>query len=308
MNEIASGVAHLPILFVNTYFVDVPGGDWVLVDTGLPGFAQKIRDKAAERYGSQSRPRAIVLTHGHIDHASNARELAEAWDVPVYAHSLELPYLDGRSDYPPKDPTVGGAIAFAARFMTDKRQDIGPHLQPLPDEMTFLPDWEVHFTPGHSPGHISLFRSSDRTLLAGDAIATADFDSWLKMMTQVPEISRAGTPFNCDWDATRNSAKRLAALRPFSIGCGHGVPMTGSDMAEELEIFATQFPVPEHGRYVDEAAMTNENGVVSLPPAPPDALPKIAAGALGLIALTLLRRRRKRAQSTLDDKYAAVEI
>jgi len=293
MNEIASGVAHLPILFVNVYFVGKPGEDWVLVDSGLPGFAQKIRDKAAERYGADSRPRAIVLTHGHIDHASNARELAEAWDVPVYAHHLELPYLDGRSDYPPKDPTIGGAIAFAARFLSDKKRDVGSHLRELPEaKLDVLPDWEIHFTPGHSPGHVSLFRPSDRTLLAGDAIATADFDSWAKIVTQVPEISRAGAPFVCDWDAARDSAALLATLKPFAIGAGHGVPMAGSDMAEELEVFAAQFPMPDHGRYADEAAITDESGIVDLPPKPFDW--RLAIGALGLVAAFWLKRRRSR--------------
>ena len=115
LQEFAPGVARLPILFVNVYFVGAPGEDWVLVDTGVPGFASKIKAAAEERYGEGARPKAIVLTHGHIDHAGNARELAEMWDVPIYAHRLELPYLKGKSDYPPKDPTIGGAIAITLR-------------------------------------------------------------------------------------------------------------------------------------------------------------------------------------------------
>ena len=104
-------VAYLAQPIVNVYAVGTPGaGDrsWVLVDAGLPGTAEQIARAAEEYFGPGARPAAIVLTHGHFDHRGGLRELAERWDVPVYAHELELPYLTGRSDYPPPDPTVGG--------------------------------------------------------------------------------------------------------------------------------------------------------------------------------------------------------
>ena len=51
--------------------------------------------------------------------------------------------------------------------------------------------------------------------------------------------------------------------------------------------------MPSHGRYAEEPAITDENGIVSLPPAPPDPLPKIAVGmGAAAIAATLLARRR----------------
>ena len=56
--------------------------------------------------GAGAPPEAIVLTHGHFDHAGSALQLAEYWDVPIYAHRLEMPYLTGKADYPPPDPTI----------------------------------------------------------------------------------------------------------------------------------------------------------------------------------------------------------
>ena len=119
-NEFAPGVSYTTIVFVNAYFVDARdgGNSWVLVDTGLPNMAALVRRAVEARYGSGARPRAIILTHGHFDHAGNALDLAREWDVPVYAHRLEMPYLTGKSDYPPQDPTVGGALAFLSRFFS----------------------------------------------------------------------------------------------------------------------------------------------------------------------------------------------
>lgn len=301
LQEFAPGVARLPILFVNVYFVDTTEGDWVLIDTGVPGFASKIKAAAEERYGSTP-PKAIVLTHGHFDHAGNARELAEMWDVPIYAHRLELPYLKGKSDYPPKDPTIGGAIAFMSRFMPAKSLNLEPHLHSFStdDEIHHpaLEGWDIIFTPGHSPGHISLWNGEQSTLIAGDAFATEDMDSWVGMATMKQTLARAGASFNCDWDATRDSVQKLAKLRPKAVGCGHGVPVSAEDnslLADDLEIFASEFPIPGHGRYVPEAAQTNEAGVQSVPPPAPDPLPKkIAIAALLFFAFKLMKRQRAR--------------
>ncbi len=99
--DFAPGVTYTTVVFVNAYFVDAPdgGGSWVLVDTGLLKSAMLVRRAAEQRYGSGARPDAIILTHGHFDHAGNALHLAREWDVPIYAHRLEMPYLTGKSDY-----------------------------------------------------------------------------------------------------------------------------------------------------------------------------------------------------------------
>src|SRR5918997_365282 len=110
--RVTDDVAYLRTAIVNVFFYGTPdAGDrgWVLIDAGMPGSTQRIVDAAAERFGWGARPAAIVLTHGHFDHVGALKELARRWDAPVYAHPLELPYLTGRSPYPPPDPTLGGA-------------------------------------------------------------------------------------------------------------------------------------------------------------------------------------------------------
>ena len=288
IERIAPDVGWLPISFVNAYLVGHPGEAWALIDSGLPGRAGHIFESAEGRFGAGSRPAAIYLTHGHFDRSGCARQLAEKWDVPIYAHRLELPYVTGRSAYPPPDPTIGGAIAFLSRFMPSGRRDLGEHVRELPEgDLPGLEGWRWTATPGHSPGHVSFFRSSDRVLLAGDALATMDMDSWTGLIGGKQELSRAGAPFNMDWDATRRSVQKLAELRPNVIACGHGMPMSEEGLPDMLQRFANRLRPPRHGRYVTRPAEVDETGVVSLPSAPFDPVPLATAGALFLVGIAL---------------------
>lgn len=288
IERIAPDVGWLSISFANVYCVGHSGGPWVLIDAGLPGRAAQIFDATEARFGAGSRPEAIYLTHGHFDHAGSALQLAEAWDVPVFAHRMELPYVTGRSDYPPPDPTIGGTIAFLSRFMPHRRRDLGERIHELPaGELNGLAGWEWIATPGHSPGHVAFFRASDGVLLAGDAFATMNMDSWIDLVSGKQRLARAEAPFNTDWDATRISVQKLADLRPNVAGCGHGVPMSDGALADRLERFADRFRRPRHGRYAAAPAEVDEEGVVALPPAPFDPVPLATAGALLAVGIAL---------------------
>ncbi|MGI8890048.1 MAG: MBL fold metallo-hydrolase [Chthoniobacterales bacterium] len=288
IERIAHDVGWQPISFVNAYLVGHSGGPWALVDSGLPGRAEQIHDAAEARFGTGARPEAIYLTHGHFDHAGSARELAERWNVPIYLHRMELPYVTGQSDYPPPDPTIGGAIAFLSRFMPHRARDLGDRARELPGgELPGLAGWEWIATPGHSPGHIAFFRRSDRVLLAGDAFATMNMDSWIGLTSGRKQLARAGAPFNTDWRATEDSVRRLAELRPNVVGCGHGIPMADGALADRLQNLAKNLHSPRRGRYVGTPAVVDETGVLALPPAPFDPVPLATAGALLVAGIAL---------------------
>jgi glyoxylase-like metal-dependent hydrolase (beta-lactamase superfamily II) len=304
VDEVTPGVARLRTLIANMYLVGSPGGPWVLVDTGTPGNAARIRDAAVQRFGRDARPEAILLTHGHWDHAGSAWELAEYWDVPIYAHRLERPYLSGRSAYPPRDPMAGGAFSFLCRFFPSATVDVGERLRDLPasgpeaGEVPGLAGWRWHFTPGHAPGHVALFQRHERVLLAGDACTTMDLDTAMGMVAQEPRISRPPAPVTYDWEQALRSVELLADLRPTVIGAGHGEPMSGRAVAVGLTDLARNFPRPR-GRYANEPARADETGVTFVPPPVPDPLPKIAAAAgLAAVALGAVVALSKRSHST----------
>src|SRR5690606_10707478 len=132
------------------------------------------------RFGKGSRPTAIIMTHGHFDHVGALEDLARRWNVPVYAHPMEMQYLDGTASYPPPDPGVGGGLmARLSPLYPRGPVNVGERLQPLPDDGTVpgMAGWTWIHTPGHTVGHIALWRASDRTLVAGDAFITTNQES-----------------------------------------------------------------------------------------------------------------------------------
>jgi len=233
------------------------------------------------------------------------KELAEAWDAPVFAHQLELPYLTGRSPYPPPDPTVGGGLMAALSWMYPRGPiDLGPRARALPEDgsVPFMPGWRWVHTPGHTPGHVSLCRESDRTLIAGDAFVTTKQESALAVLEQRPEVHGPPAYYTPDWPSARRSVEELAALRPEIAATGHGVPLSGPELRAGLDALLRDFDrvaFPAHGRYARHPAVFDESGVVSVPPEKPGVPPSLVFGlgaglaaGLALGALSGARGRR----------------
>ena len=308
MQQIASDITYIGSDISNVYLVGEPSGPWVVVDSGIPGRFEVIKAAAESRFGADSQPDAIILTHAHLDHYGSALAMATYWDVPIYAHRLDLPYLTGRSKLPPSDPTVGGPLAFAARFMPTSGTDLGDVIHALPDDKSVpgMPGWIWEATPGHTPGHISLFREADRVLLAGDAVLTVNPDRIKNLLTKAQTLAHPPAAATYDWIAVRRSLKKLALLKPTLIASGHGVPMKGTELAGQLEHLANDFLPPLHGRYVAEPAIADENGIVSVPPPAPDLLPKAAVvlALAGLIGFGIYRGTTRGSKELTEDSIS----
>lgn len=144
LETIAPDVHGLRVMIVNVYAIRNATGQWMLIDCGLPYSEARIRGWAEEHFGKDSRPSAIFLTHGHFDHTGVVEDLARQWDVPVYAHPLEMPYLTGKSEYPPPNPSVGGGLmALMSRLFPRGPVNLGDRVRELPSDGTVpnFPDW-----------------------------------------------------------------------------------------------------------------------------------------------------------------------
>ena len=251
--ELAPGVYRVRtgrgITETNVYLVR-SGEAWVLIDASWPHRGQEIRMAAESVFGTGTRPAAILLTHIHPDHSGSALELARLWHLPVHVHPDELPLASGR--YLPEygNPLDRWLIAPLLRLMPRRRVEESTARSSLEGTAKALdpaagvpgmPGWQCVEVPGHTPGHVAFFRSTDRVLITGDAILTVNLNSVPDLLSRRRRVS--GPPYisTWNWAAARESVAVLARLRPDVLAPGHGEPMTGALTAQRLTSFADRF-------------------------------------------------------------------
>lgn len=246
--SVASDIAYQRTLLSNVVYAGHPGaGDrrWLLIDAGVTGMcARKIKESARLRFGHDARAFAIVLTHGHFDHIGAVEQLCREWDCPVFAHIDELPFLNGTRSYPRPDPWAGGMMSLLSPALPRGPSDLGNYLRALPLDgaLPGMPGWRWIHTPGHTPGHVSLFRRADRLLVSGDAVITTRQESaYAALISQSPEMHGPPAYFTPDWESARRSVERLAELEPETVVSGHGHAMRGPAMRSALRLLAREF-------------------------------------------------------------------
>jgi len=254
--EVAPDVMYYTNQIVNLVMIGGAHGDWVLVDAGMPKSADKIIRVAEDRFGKDKAPSALLLTHGHFDHVGSIVELLKTWNVPVFAHPFEFPYLTGQKAYPEPDTSVeGGLLAKISSIYPIEPVNIKERLSPLPADgsVPFLPGWKWIHTPGHSPGQVAFFRETDRLLLSADAFVTVKQDSMYRVLVQKQQVCGPPVYLTTDWDAAYASVKTLAALNPNIVVAGHGTAMGGNELAGGLNELVQNWKeaaVPSHGKFV----------------------------------------------------------
>jgi glyoxylase-like metal-dependent hydrolase (beta-lactamase superfamily II) len=246
LRHITENLAYRQVGIVNVIFYGKPGAadrEWVLIDAGTFGTSHLIEEGAISRFG-ESRPAAIILTHGHFDHVGSLETLAHRWEVPIFAHPSEFPYLDGRASYPPANPSAGGGLMSLLSPLYPRGPiNVKDRLQEIPSDGSVpgMQGWQWISTPGHSPGHISLWHEDSKTLIAGDAFITTAQESAYAIIRQAPEIHGPPKYFTPDWVEAGLSVAKLAGLAPDLVVTGHGPALRGARMQQALQSLAEHF-------------------------------------------------------------------
>ncbi len=148
--------------FVNIFLVE--GNELTLVDSGVKGAESAILHKVRSLGRRPKELRRLVLTHSHPDHIGAAKEIVEATGCEVLAHEGERSWIEdpgvqkAERPVPGFDSLVSGPVSVDTVLRDGDRIDVGSG------------ELSVVFTPGHSPGHISLWSSEGRAVITGDAV------------------------------------------------------------------------------------------------------------------------------------------
>jgi hydroxyacylglutathione hydrolase len=207
MRQLAAGVDQLhgwPPNAINVYLL----GD-VLLDAATRQGEKRIMRQIAGRPVT-----AHALTHAHPDHQGSSHAICEQLGIPLSC---------GQGDIPAMETPGGLRSSHAPRWLNELREHFwtGP---PHPvaralKEGDEVAGFTVLETPGHTPGHISYWRESDRVLIVGDVLFN------LSVLTGVPGLHEPPSIATPDPVRNRASARRLAALEPALACFGHGPPL-----------------------------------------------------------------------------------
>ncbi|PEC22610.1 MBL fold metallo-hydrolase [Bacillus sp. AFS018417] len=154
----------------------------VLVDTGMPGQLEQIRLAMSKVGVPFDKLKVVILTHQDLDHIGSLPEILNHSnnDIEVYAHVFDKPYIEGTLPLINTDPDRMSKEQWASlpeqmqflyknppKAKVDKTLEDG-------QELSYCGGIQVIFTPGHTPGHISLYLKQNKTLVAGDAMVVVD--------------------------------------------------------------------------------------------------------------------------------------
>lgn len=157
----------------------------ILVDTGIPGQLEKIRKAVTSAGASFDKLSKVILTHQDIDHIGSLPEILKdaGRKIEVLAHEEDKPYIEGDKPLIKMNPE---RMAKMLESLPEEQRQKIQALFGTPQSAkvdTTLTDGEVLsycggitviFTPGHTPGHISLYHQKSKTLITGDALVAVN--------------------------------------------------------------------------------------------------------------------------------------
>jgi glyoxylase-like metal-dependent hydrolase (beta-lactamase superfamily II) len=190
----------------------------ILVDTGFPGQLSKIREAMEKAKVSFDKLNKIILTHQDIDHIGSLPDILNesTQKIEVMANELEKPYIQGEKRL----------IKFESLDLDSLPEELGKKLKPIienppkakvdrtvadGEELPYCGGIIIIHTPGHTPGHISLYHKQSKTLIAGDALFVAD----CQLIGPKPQ-------YTLDMNLAKKSLAKLCQYDIEKVICYHG--------------------------------------------------------------------------------------
>ena len=214
--EITPNVHLIPDITANPYLIIDPGG-LTLIDAGLPGSQKKIFSYLATLGFTPTDLKRIVITHSDFDHIGGLAALRSASGARVCASEIEANAIaTGKPSRPIRPQNllqklVFGLLGAFARTAPLQVDEILRDGQVLP----ILGGLTVLDTPGHTPGHISLFAHAAGILFCGDSLVAGKG----QLSPSRPDVT---------WDRIKadESVRKQAALGAQIVCSGHGPVVT----------------------------------------------------------------------------------
>ena len=189
-----------------------------LVDTGVPGQLDALEAALAGVGLKVADLRRVILTHQDLDHIGSLAEVVRVSGADVLAHADDAPYIEGRLPLL-KLPPLEQREAVLASMPPQARAIFSRPLTPVAvnrtlgdgERLELAGGVEVIFTPGHTPGHISLYLARSRSLISGDALVSSGGQLAGPIARATPDLTKAHA-----------SVARLAKLDVNTILTYHG--------------------------------------------------------------------------------------
>jgi glyoxylase-like metal-dependent hydrolase (beta-lactamase superfamily II) len=224
--KVTDNIELIPGVLANSYLIIEPNG-LTLIDTGLPRSGKKILDYLNALGFSPEDLKVIVVTHADIDHIGGLNYLTSRGEAQVYASVIEGRAIE--TGIQSRELKLRGLLRYLFGivnfFIKAKPVKVNHHLTEG-DILPILGGLRVIETPGHTPGHISLFLQSQGVLFTGDSIIS----------TSSGDLKVSSGMNTWDESQARISAEKQARLDPVIICPGHG-PTVKNASEKFSEIF-----------------------------------------------------------------------